>query len=89
MRTRVDGGAALEQRSRRGQPDLVVVGSHGKRRLDCHLPESERASHYFHARLPEQFDYVLHFDATRAVEPLEQTASWTTGEVAETFPSGL
>jgi len=54
-----------------------------------YLPESERTSHYFHARLPEQFDYVLHFDDTRAVEPLEQTALWRTDEIAETFPSGL
>jgi hypothetical protein len=52
-------------------------------------PETERASHYFHARLPEQFDYVLHFDETRAVEPLERTALWEAAEVAETFPSGL
>jgi hypothetical protein len=35
-------------------------------------PETERQSHYFHARLPDQFDAVLHFDETRAVEPLEQ-----------------
>jgi erythromycin esterase-like protein/predicted phosphoribosyltransferase len=52
-------------------------------------PESERRSHYFHARLPEQFDYVLHFDETRALEPLERNALWEAGEVAETFPSGL
>jgi erythromycin esterase-like protein/predicted phosphoribosyltransferase len=54
-----------------------------------YLPESERISHYFHARLPEQFDFVLHFDETRAVEPLERNALWEAGEVAETFPSGL
>jgi erythromycin esterase-like protein len=54
-----------------------------------YLPESERVSHYFHARLPEQFDFVLHFDETRAVEPLERDALWEAGEVAETFPSGL
>ena len=54
-----------------------------------YLPESERNSHYFHARLPEQFDFVLHFDETRAVEPLERNALWEAGEVAETFPSGL
>jgi erythromycin esterase-like protein len=54
-----------------------------------YLPETERASHYFHARLPEQFDFVLHFDETRAVEPLERNALWEAGEVAETFPSGL
>jgi hypothetical protein len=32
---------------------------------------------------------VLHFDETRAVEPLERNALWEAGEVAETFPSGL
>ena len=54
-----------------------------------YLPETERASHYFHARLAEQFDYILHFDETRAVEPLERTALWEDGQVEETFPSGL
>jgi erythromycin esterase-like protein len=52
-------------------------------------PEAERASHYFHAQLPDQFDAVLHFDHTRAVEPLERTVVWETGEVEETFPMGL
>jgi hypothetical protein len=37
-------------------------------------------------RLPDQFDAVLHFDETRAVEPLETTAEWQSGEVPETFP---
>jgi erythromycin esterase-like protein len=54
-----------------------------------YLPRSERASHYFHAQLPEQFDVVLHYDETRAVEPLERTAEWETGEVPETYPSML
>ncbi|HYV03429.1 MAG TPA: erythromycin esterase family protein, partial [Blastocatellia bacterium] len=54
-----------------------------------YLPETERFSHYFHARLSDQFDAVLHFDETRAVEPLERTSEWETGEVPETFPSGM
>jgi erythromycin esterase-like protein len=54
-----------------------------------YLPGSERVSHYFHAQLPAQFDAVLHFDETRAVEPLERTAVWHAGEVPETFPSAL
>jgi erythromycin esterase-like protein len=49
-------------------------------------PDTERMSHYFSARLPEQFDAVIHFDETRAVEPLERTAEWEAGEVPETFP---
>jgi erythromycin esterase-like protein len=52
-------------------------------------PETERASHYFHARLPEQFDAVIHVDHTRALEPLERSAVWHEGEPAETYPSGL
>ena len=52
-------------------------------------PETELISHYFHARLPDQFDAVVHFDHTRAVEPLERTVEWDLGEVEETFPSGL
>jgi len=52
-------------------------------------PETERASHYFHADLAAQFDAVLHFDETRAVEPLERTSEWDAGELEETYPSGL
>lgn len=52
-------------------------------------PETERDSHYFHASLPAQFDAVLHFDRTRAVEPLERSTDWEAGEVPETFPSGV
>ena len=52
-------------------------------------PETERQSHYFRALLSQQFDGVLFFDETRAVEPLERTSEWTRGEVAETFPSGV
>ena len=52
-------------------------------------PRSERVSHYFHAQLADQFDAVLHFDETRAVEPLECTTAWETGEVPETYPSAL
>jgi erythromycin esterase-like protein len=54
-----------------------------------YVPETERRSHYFRARLPQQFDYVLHFDQTRAIEPLERSPLWEAGEVSETFPSGL
>jgi erythromycin esterase-like protein len=52
-------------------------------------PETERASHYFQARLSAQFDAVVHFDETRAVEPLERTTAWEAGEVPETFPTGI
>ncbi|MGA7917884.1 MAG: erythromycin esterase family protein [Candidatus Acidiferrales bacterium] len=54
-----------------------------------YLPQSERMSHYFHAQLPDQFDAILHFDETRAVEPLERAGVWERREVAETYPSTL
>ena len=54
-------------------------------------PETERLSHYFQARLSQQFDAVFHYDHTRAVEPLERTPAWERGEIElpETFPSAL
>lgn len=52
-------------------------------------PETERDSHYFHADLAAQFDVLLHFDETRAVEPLERLSEWDAGELAETYPFGV
>ena len=52
-------------------------------------PETERQSHYFPARLGDQFDVVVHLDRTRALEPLERTAMWDRGEPPETFPTGV
>ncbi len=52
-------------------------------------PESELASHYFKARLSDQFDAIIHFDQTSAVEPLEAIAGEISGEPDETFPSGI
>jgi len=54
-----------------------------------YLPQTERVSHYFESRLPAQFDVVMHFDETRAVEPLERTAGWVRGELPETYPTGM
>ena len=54
-----------------------------------YLPETERVSHYFQSRLPSQFDLLMHFDETRAVEPLERTAGWVRGELPETYPTGI
>ena len=51
-------------------------------------PDSERASHYFPANLPDQFDLVVHLDETRALEPLER---WLRHDVdlPETYPTGV
>ncbi len=54
-----------------------------------YLPQTERVSHYFQSRLPSQFDLLMHFDDTRAVEPLERTAGWVRGELPETYPTGM
>ena len=52
-------------------------------------PDMERQSHYFNASLPRQFDVILHYDATRAVEPIERLPARRKGEPPETFPSAL
>lgn len=52
-------------------------------------PETERQSHYFYSRLALQFDAVVHFDHTRAVEPLEKSTEWSTATMPETYPGGM
>jgi len=54
-----------------------------------YLPETERISHYFEAHLAEQFDVVLHYDRTQAVEPLERAARREPEEPVETYPVGV
>ena len=51
-------------------------------------PDTELQSHYFSARLIDQFDALYHFDATRAVQPLERSALWHEGEPPESYPTG-
>jgi len=54
-----------------------------------YLPESERHSHYFYARLAEQFDAIIHIDETHALKPLELTSHWVDGDAPETYPEGF
>jgi erythromycin esterase-like protein len=74
----------------RGGPEALR-----ERRLEraigvVYLPQSERVSHYFHARLADQFDAVIHVDTTRAVTPLEPSDVWHRGQEApETYPSAV
>ena len=51
-------------------------------------PQTERHSHYYYSRLAEQFDFMLHFDRTEALQalPLQPVHGV---DVPETFPSGL
>jgi erythromycin esterase-like protein len=51
-------------------------------------PDTERASHYFRARLADQFDAVIHIDETRALQPLEPWSIEET-DLPETYPSAL
>jgi erythromycin esterase-like protein len=48
-------------------------------------PETERASHYFFAQLPDQFDAVIHIDDSRAVVPLDQEQP-EPEDAPETYP---
>jgi erythromycin esterase-like protein len=65
-----------------------------KKRLEraigvIYRPETERQSHYFYARLADQFDAIIHLDETQALEPLERNAEWERSELPETYPSAL
>ena len=49
-------------------------------------PETEMASHYFAAHLPRQFDELIWFDETTAIQPLE---SRELAGLPETYPFGI
>ena len=51
-------------------------------------PETERLSHYFRARLAEQFDAMIHIDETNALAPLEPYSE-KSAEAPETYPTGV
>jgi erythromycin esterase-like protein/predicted phosphoribosyltransferase len=89
------GGSWEELFHEKGVPAFLLDPSevHG-RRLEraigvVYRPVTERISHYFHARLSQQFDLVVHVDETSAVEPLERTSEWVAGELPETYPAGV
>ncbi len=75
----------------RGRDDLCKPAGLGNERLQraigvIYRPETELASHYFRASLPQQFDEYIWFDDSRAVTPLE------TAEVKglpDTYPFGV
>src|SRR5487761_2370971 len=60
----------------RGRGELCGPSGLGKERLEraigvIYRPETEMASHYFRANLPQQFDEYVWFDNTSAVTPLD------------------
>lgn len=74
--------------------DKAGVAELNERRLQraigvIYRPETERQSHYFYTHLAQQFDALIHFDTTRAVEPLEKNAIWERGEIPDLYPTGM
>lgn len=77
---------------RHGSPDLVRLFN--EPRLEraigvIYHPQTERISHYFYARMGQQFDGVIHLDETRPVKPIMPSERWETGELPESYPSGF
>ena len=71
------------------RPELreLLIEPHLERAIGViYRPDTERMSHYFHARLADQFDAVLHIDETHALEPLERWAI-DEADLPETYPS--
>lgn len=55
-------------------------------------PDTELQSHYFDARVSNQFDALIHIDVSRALHPLEKGPQWVEGEkehVPPLFPYAL
>lgn len=56
-------------------------------------PETERHSHYYDARIAEQYDIIVHVDRTHAVQPLDGDepgkSATETHELPETYPTGI
>ena len=52
-------------------------------------PETERVSHYFHAKVADQFDAMIHIDQTTALQPLAPREPRHSTETPETFPAGV
>jgi erythromycin esterase-like protein len=88
-------GSHEEELHRAGVPSFYVPAAVLEdRRLEraigvVYLPETERLSHYYHADMSRQFDAVLHFDETRALEPLHRAPVVPVGDVPETHPVGI
>jgi erythromycin esterase-like protein len=73
-----------------GAASVLLQPAHLERAIGViYRPDTERQSHYFHASVARQFDALLHYDTTRAVEPLERTAVWEHDEAPETYPTAL
>jgi erythromycin esterase-like protein len=74
----------------------AIATALGEARLEraigvVYMQQAERLSHYFEASLAGQFDAIFHFDATRALKPLESSPEWEhgDGEPPATLPEGL
>ncbi len=75
----------------RNRSGLTGVDNLGKPQLEraigvIYRPETERASHYFEAVLPRQFDEYIWFDDTRAVTPIDTA---TLAGLPDTYPFGV
>lgn len=77
-------------------PDPDLTRALGGPRLEraigvIYRPQTERASHYFEAVLPEQFDWLIHLDRTTALRSWDADGRERSDldELPETYPSGV
>ncbi len=57
-----------------------------------YMPQTERRSHYLHARLAREFDIVIHVDSTSALQPLDPLDSpehTPEHELPDLYPTGV
>lgn len=81
----------LDLRGRNQMTDLLMEPRIQRAIGVIYRPETERQSHYFFSSLPKQYDFIIHFDETSALQALDVdvTAEPPKGEADDTYPSGL
>ncbi|MBX3217690.1 MAG: erythromycin esterase family protein [Labilithrix sp.] len=75
--------------SERRLPDVLRIERLERAIGVVYRPQSERISHWFRARLGDQFDAVVHLDRTRALEPLERNGARVATDLPDTYPSAF
>ena len=79
----------LDLRERNDAVDLLMEPRLQRAIGVIYRPGTERHSHYFRTCLPEQFDFMLHFDETGPVTALDTRTQPRYADMDETYPRGL
>jgi erythromycin esterase-like protein len=83
---RAGGDRFLLRFDREPVPEYLRSALLGRAIGVVYRPDTERQSHYFHARPADRFDALIHIDETTALAPLDPVPRLGTEEPGETYP---